>query len=135
MDSLFPKAVRNRLMGQHNDTTNKNGFKIEAAPKVQLKKMMADKSQQGPMVGRPGSMRSGLSSSEPIADLFPNATVLFADISGFSAWSSERESSQIFTLLETLYGGIDNIARKLGVFKVETVVRPKFCAAVHFQMN
>lgn len=36
--------------------------------------------------------------SEPIADLFPNASVMFADISGFTAWSSERDPSQVFTL-------------------------------------
>jgi class 3 adenylate cyclase len=27
----------------------------------------------------------------PIADLFPEATVMFADIAGFTAWSSIRE--------------------------------------------
>lgn len=57
----------------------------------------------------------------PIADLFPNCTVLFADISGFTAWSSVREPSQVFTLLETLYKKFDDIAKKRGVFKVETV--------------
>lgn len=45
--------------------------------------------------------------SKPIADLFPNATVLFADIEGFTAWSSVREPTQVFTLLETVYGAFD----------------------------
>jgi class 3 adenylate cyclase len=59
--------------------------------------------------------------SPPVADLYPEATVMFADISGFTAWSSVREPTQVFTLLETLYGSFDAIARKRGVFKVETI--------------
>jgi class 3 adenylate cyclase len=60
-------------------------------------------------------------SSRPIADLFPETTVMFADISGFTAWSSVREPAQVFTLLETLYGAFDAIAVRRGVFKVETI--------------
>jgi class 3 adenylate cyclase len=48
-------------------------------------------------------------------------TVLFADISGFTAWSSTREPSQVFTLLETIYHEFDTIAKRRRVFKVETV--------------
>lgn len=40
---------------------------------------------------------------------------------GFTAWSSEREPKDVFTLLETLYGAFDKLANKLGVFKVETI--------------
>ena len=59
--------------------------------------------------------------AEPIAELFPNCTVLFADISGFSAWSSEREPEQVFTLLETIFQTMDRLARRKTVFKVETI--------------
>jgi hypothetical protein len=59
--------------------------------------------------------------SKPIADLFPETTILFADISGFTAWSSIREPSQVFMLLETIFGAFDTIAHARGVFKVETV--------------
>jgi hypothetical protein len=55
---------------------------------------------------------------EPIADLFPECTVLFADIAGFTAWSSVREPAQ---LLETIYQSFDRIAKKRAVFKVETI--------------
>jgi len=58
---------------------------------------------------------------KPLAELFPDATVLFADIAGFTAWSSIREPSQVFTLLESIFGSFDAIAGELGVFKVETV--------------
>lgn len=81
--------------------------------------------------------------SAPIADLYPHTTVLFADIctsvmrldsmyyrnknvvlgnslplcccdpAGFTAWSSEREPSQVFTLLESIYRQMDRAAKKL----------------------
>jgi class 3 adenylate cyclase len=43
------------------------------------------------------------------------------DIAGFTAWSSVREPSQVFILLETLYRAFDMIAKRRRVFKVETV--------------
>ena len=60
-------------------------------------------------------------SDAPIADLFPSATVVFMDIEGFTAWSSQREPSQVFVLLETIYRAFDKIAQKRKVFKVETI--------------
>jgi class 3 adenylate cyclase len=87
-----------------------------ATPKLRLKNYLteAPTDTRGSNVNLPFG-------SEPIADFFPHTTVLFADLSGFTAWSSTREPSQVFTLLETLYGAMDKAARKLGVFKVETV--------------
>ena len=46
---------------------------------------------------------------------------MFADVEGFTAWSSVREPSQVFTLLETLYASFDRVALRRRVFKVETV--------------
>jgi class 3 adenylate cyclase len=57
----------------------------------------------------------------PIAELYPETTVLFADLAGFTSWSSTRQPTQVFTLLETLYGAFDAIAKQRGVFKVETI--------------
>eukprot|EP00980_Cylindrotheca_fusiformis_P003023 scaffold702_cov99-Cylindrotheca_fusiformis.AAC.2 len=64
---------------------------------------------------------SSLSGSAPLADLFPSVTLTFADIVGFTAWSSAREPQQVFVLLETIYGAFDKIAYRHNVFKVETV--------------
>jgi class 3 adenylate cyclase len=47
--------------------------------------------------------------------------LLVADISGFTAWCSEREPSQVFLLLETIYSEYDAIAKKRKIFKVETI--------------
>lgn len=42
---------------------------------------------------------------------------MFADITGFTAWSSVREPSQVFTLLESVYGAFDDIAKIRKIFK------------------
>lgn len=44
-----------------------------------------------------------------------------ADIVGFTAWSSVREPSQVFVLLETLYSAFDKIAEQRRIYKVETI--------------
>ena len=56
-----------------------------------------------------------------IADLYPETTILFADIAGFTAWSSMQEPKQVFILLETIFKAFDEIAKRRRVFKVETV--------------
>ena len=60
--------------------------------------------------------------SKPIADLFPYTTVMFADIVGFTAWSSVREPSQVFTLLESVFRSFDRLARRFNIFKVSNHV-------------
>eukprot|EP00980_Cylindrotheca_fusiformis_P001906 scaffold437_cov111-Cylindrotheca_fusiformis.AAC.4 len=64
---------------------------------------------------------TGAMGSAPLADLFPNTSIVFADIAGFTAWSSAREPQQVFILLENIYGALDHIANRLAIFKVETV--------------
>lgn len=59
--------------------------------------------------------------SEPIAEFYTDTTIMFADIVGFTAWSSTREPKQVFSLLETIYSAFDEIAGRRRVFKVETV--------------
>ena len=67
------------------------------------------------------SQSTSIFKTKPIADLFPEVTVMFADLVGFTAWSSTREPAQVFTLLETIYHEFDQIAQRRRVFKVETV--------------
>jgi Adenylate and Guanylate cyclase catalytic domain len=56
-----------------------------------------------------------------IEDLHPETTIYFADIAGFTAWSSSRNPGQVFTLLEVLYAALDTIAMQRKVFKVGTI--------------
>lgn len=48
----------------------------------------------------------------------PETTVMLADIVGFTAWSSVREPSQVFSLLEALFRAFDDCASRRRVFKV-----------------
>lgn len=108
VSSLFPKNVRDRLYKENDPNPKKS-----QPARSRLKTFMheendaADKQKNEP--------------DAPIADLFSNCTVLFADISGFTSWASERSPSQVFILLETIYGAFDKIADRRGVFKVETI--------------
>jgi class 3 adenylate cyclase len=94
VSSLFPSNVRDRLMAQDHE---------------------ADRER------RDARGVGGIYKSKPIADLFPETTVLFGDIVGFTAWSSVRDPTQVFTLLETVYHEFDEIAHKRRIFKVETI--------------
>jgi len=49
------------------------------------------------------------------------STIMFADMAGFTSWSSTRDPLQVFTLLETIYHAFDTIAKRRRVFKVETI--------------
>ena len=57
----------------------------------------------------------------PIADYYKISTVLFADIAGFTKWSSDRPPSDVFEFLEVLYGNFDQAARTNNVMKIETI--------------
>eukprot|EP00980_Cylindrotheca_fusiformis_P004972 scaffold1054_cov124-Cylindrotheca_fusiformis.AAC.12 len=96
VSNVFPTAIRDRL--------------YESGQKGSQDDALFD-----PLGGGGGAAGS------PLADLFPETTIVFADIAGFTAWSSAREPAQVFILLETIYGAFDKHAYRHGVFKVETV--------------
>ena len=121
VSSLFPKNVRDRIMedakAQAEAEMNGNkggGFKMGVGNRTKLKEFLDED------LGETGA-ESKQYDSKPIADLFTDCTILFADLVGFTAWSSVREPAQVFTLLETIFAGFDAIASRRRVFKVETV--------------
>lgn len=76
VNSLFPKNVRKRLYEEAEKKGEKNAKSAMASmqtPKNRLKNFLSDGA-------------GDILASEPIADLFPNATIMFSDISGFDAW-------------------------------------------------
>jgi hypothetical protein len=116
LSSLFPTTIRDRLIAG-NDEEAKPG-KGPGGAKTRLRSFL-DSDLPG---GLDAAVGDGLGyEGKPIADLFPETTIMFMDISGFTAWSSVREPAQVFTLLETLYRAFDEIAKRRRVFKVETV--------------
>jgi hypothetical protein len=114
ISSMFPKNVQQRIMEEAQEKSNQavesKGY-FGFAAKTNLHDFVKTGMEESEMAVK----------SKPIADLFPEATVMFADIVGFTAWSSTRDASQVFTLLETIFHEFDTIANRRRVFKVETV--------------
>jgi Adenylate and Guanylate cyclase catalytic domain len=147
VSSLFPKVVRDRLLnptGSPDDgplavDSSLHGVHPHHVPSTKLRlksflhsggnllEEMSDVMNtegQSTNSGRNMSIYNGLTSaqaSQPIADLFLETTVMFADIAGFTAWCSVREPPQVFILLESIYGEFDSLAKRRNVFKVETI--------------
>jgi hypothetical protein len=112
VSSLFPAEIRERLF-QHNEG---EGSKKKRGPdsgpnKFRLKNYL-DTGGDSSDEAEKAAPNVDIYDTKPIADLFPNATVMFGDIVGFTAWSSVREPSQVFTLLETVYRAYDTIAKR-----------------------
>jgi class 3 adenylate cyclase len=109
VSSMFPATIRERLL-LHRKQEQEHA-----------------KGDHGDKVKSPFDLEKGFDqyshgSNDAIADLFLDCTVMFADITGFTAWSSVREPSQVFQLLEIVFGVFDRMAkRRRCVFKVETV--------------
>ena len=116
VSNLFPKDVRERIMADAEEqaaneyTQKRNSIVLRQSGSGQIKELLEE-----------STAATSIFKTKPIADLFPEVTVMFADLVGFTAWSSTREPAQVFTLLETIYHEFDQIAQRRRVFKVETV--------------
>ncbi len=58
---------------------------------------------------------------ERIADHFPEVTVLFADIVGFTLLSAGLPASKVAEMLNDLFTAFDSAAREMGVEKIKTI--------------
>jgi hypothetical protein len=116
VSSLYPSNVRDQLMAEVDTDHNKN----RGAKNAFLKRDTNNAAASNPENGCFATSES-IFGSKPIAELYPATTIMFADLTGFTAWSSVREPQQVFILLETIYHAFDTIAKRRRIFKVETV--------------
>lgn len=58
---------------------------------------------------------------ETIADHFPEVTVLFSDIVGFTQLSSELPPAELVEVLNEIFSAFDDSARRLGIEKIKTI--------------
>jgi class 3 adenylate cyclase len=116
VSSLFPSNVRDRILKEAEEQVERE--MSHASPFVHAKHRLKSFLEDEPEDARKST---DVFSTKPIADLFPETTLMIADMVGFTAWSSVREPCQVFRLLETVYHAFDQIAKRRGVFKVETV--------------
>jgi Adenylate and Guanylate cyclase catalytic domain len=94
---------------------------MRASPKRRLRSFLRDRENFSGFTrddDNASVIPSNTVEQKPIADLFPSCTILFADIAGFTAWSSERDPTQVFMLLGAIYAAFDKVARRRKVFKV-----------------
>lgn len=104
VSSLFPEKVKQQLYEEQKQEQQKQVLQKEHA-----------------FSAFANGTKASTQSSKPIAELFHETTIMFADLAGFTAWSSTREPVEVFELLEALYGSFDKIALRRRVFKVETI--------------
>lgn len=117
VSSLFPANVREQVMEQAQQQQQKRTTKSDRKDAFLTENISA-----------------ALQSSKPIADLFHETSIYFADLAGFTAWSAKRTPVEAFELLEALYGKFDAVASRRRVFKVETVSVPTCLLANTFVM-
>jgi hypothetical protein len=90
LSSLFPTTIRDRLINGKEDETKPG--KGPGGAKTRLRSFL-DSDTPG---GLDAAVGGGLGyEGKPIADLFPETTIMFMDIAGFTAWSSVREPAQV----------------------------------------
>lgn len=145
VNALYPKFVRGRLFtphqeGEDHNAQNDTNTSIAQSSALRLRKFVVSSLNEATEVKTGLRCRSRTSSTSstkfevdyglhtvvnanpnPIAESFDCVTVLFADLAGFTNWSSHRPPHEVFDLLETLYADFDRSARDRGVFKVETI--------------
>jgi adenylate cyclase len=56
-----------------------------------------------------------------IADAYPNTTVLFADLVGFTPWAGRTDPDRVVSFLDDLFSRFDALAATCGVEKIKTI--------------
>ena len=70
----------------------------------------------------PGPIAERLKAKEGIiVDSFPDATVLFADIVGFTKLSQQITPTELINLLNTIFSAFDRLAERWGLEKIKTI--------------
>jgi adenylate cyclase len=56
-----------------------------------------------------------------IAETYPETTVVFADVAGFTPWANKTEPDRVVALLDDLFTRLDGVAAEHGLEKIKTV--------------
>ena len=125
VNSMFPKALGARLLADAKQKADEEQKLHRRGigtfnKKDQLKAFINDDTKETSSDTTARKLADPFSSS-PIAEFYTDTTVMFADIAGFTAWSSTREPKQVFQLLETIYHdfGKENLISDSFSFEVQ----------------
>ena len=59
--------------------------------------------------------------TQPIADQFNSASILFADVVDFTPWSERRAPAEVVGILDQLFSHFDTLAERYGLEKIKTI--------------
>lgn len=68
----------------------------------------------------PNSVATRIKNGETIADLH-QATVVFIDIAGFTAFARDRSASEVVSVLDRIFRSFDEVTRRHGLEKIKTI--------------
>jgi len=121
--SMYPKSFRERIMMQPEANSEEFRLEVQFGSPEEDTLVSTDHSEGGALTATPppSHLSSAHFQGPPIADLVLSSHVMFADITSFTAWSTEHTPSQVFCLLETLFWEFDRLAQLYGVFKLGTI--------------
>jgi adenylate cyclase len=69
----------------------------------------------------PVSIAARLKRGERIAEAYPDTTVLFADLVGFTPWAGRTHPGEVVSFLDDLFSRFDELAATAGVEKIKTI--------------
>ena len=56
-----------------------------------------------------------------IADMYPETTVLFTDLAGFTPWAQQNEPTRVAAVLDRLFSRFDRLVADGGIEKIKTI--------------
>jgi guanylate cyclase len=56
-----------------------------------------------------------------IADVYPETTVLFTDLSGFTPWAQKNDATRVAAVLDSLFSRFDRVVADAGLEKIKTI--------------
>eukprot|EP00741_Cyanophora_paradoxa_P015744 tig00020904_g15199.t1 len=87
--------------------------------KVRREKQLADRLLKNTL---PESVVAKLlTDSNPLADLFEETTIVFADIVGFTALSSKLSATEVVQMLNRIFSRLDHVCGRSGCEKIKTI--------------
>jgi guanylate cyclase len=86
---------------------------VERAQRAQIEQLM--------LRVFPESVAAALGENLSVADEFDEASILFADIQGFTVMASELDPTEIVTLLNEVFSVFDELVDEYGLEKIKTV--------------
>ena len=116
--NILPETIAKQLMAQQemsppNEPDTNNGLYPN-----RITPPSGTATNQQPMRGT----RNGLvQRREPIADHFADATILFADIVGFTELSSNISAAEVVAILDTIFSEFDELAELHQLEKIKTI--------------